>query len=365
MNNMLGRPVIFTAILVYAAILLGCVLTAPGETPNGGTRTSSPRGKSGKILLSERPTTLPFRGVAMQLHRIDWLDEYKKSVDEIVEVGADTVQLVVDARMENGTSSRIYIDQRLTPGMEFLGSLIDYAKGKNLRVVVMPIVLLDNPRGNEWRGTINPEDWSGWWESYRSLLYHYAWISELHKVDMLVVGSELVSTESKTEEWIKTISMIRRYYKGMLTYSANWDHYQDIPFWEHLDLISTNSYWSLGDDQNVSLDEILRRWGQSPGAVLEFAKKKGKQLYFTEVGWCSLRNAASEPWDYTQEHEPIDLKLQARLYEGFFKFWHNKEGFAGFSIWEWPPGDGGKENRGYTPENKPAEKVLREWLSKK
>ena len=31
----------------------------------------------------------------------------------------------------------------------------------------------------------------------------------------------------------------------------------------------------------------------------------------------------------------------------------------------WTPGDGGANDSGYTPENKPAEKVLREWLAKK
>ena len=33
-------------------------------------------------------------------------------------------------------------------------------------------------------------------------------------------------------------------------------------------------------------------------------------------------------------------------------------------VWEWTPGDGGKDDKGYTPENKPAEKVLREWIAK-
>lgn len=37
---------------------------------------------------------------------------------------------------------------------------------------------------------------------------------------------------------------------------------------------------------------------------------------------------------------------------------------GGFSVWEWPPGDGGPDDRGCTPENKPAEEVLCEWLAK-
>ena len=34
--------------------------------------------------------------------------------------------------------------------------------------------------------------------------------------------------------------------------------------------------------------------------------------------------------------------------------------FGGFMVWEWTPGEGGKDDKGYTPENKPAEKVLRD-----
>ena len=33
-------------------------------------------------------------------------------------------------------------------------------------------------------------------------------------------------------------------------------------------------------------------------------------------------------------------------------------------IWEWPPGEGGTKDKGYTPENKPAEKVMRDWFAK-
>src|SRR5207244_9685950 len=140
---------------------VSCVLFSPPESKTEvGQRTArAPH-------VGAQPTRvagLPFRGVAMQLQRVDFMDgEYQKSIDEIVEVGADTVLFVVDSRMENGSSSRIYLDMRFTPNPEALGRLIDYAKNKNLRVVLMPIVLLDNPRGNEWRGTIKPEDWNDW-----------------------------------------------------------------------------------------------------------------------------------------------------------------------------------------------------------
>ena len=53
-----------------------------------------------------------------------------------------------------------------------------------------------------------------------------------------------------------------------------------------------------------------------------------------------------------------------RLYEAYFETWYGKPGFGGFLIWAWTPGHSGPDDRGYTPEGKPAEEVLRKWLAK-
>ena len=73
---------------------------------------------------------------------------------------------------------------------------------------------------------------------------------------------------------------------------------------------------------------------------------------------------ASEPWDYTVEDVPLDLDLQKRLYLGVFETWYGNPHLGGFSIWEWPPAEGGPDDRGYTPKGKPAEQVLKEYLAK-
>jgi len=361
-RKMFRVAVTVASVVLYVGVMLGCMLSAGPEQNRQVARLGRPQTVRG----ATRVAGLPFRGVAVQLQRIDWMDsEYRKAVDEIADLGADTVSFVVDARMENGSSSRIYLDMRSTPTPDELISLIQYAKQEHgLRVVLMPIVLLDRPRGLEWRGTINPEDWSEWWASYRAMLYHYCWIAESAKVDLLVVGSELVSTESKAEQWRQTIDMVRQNFRGLITYSSNWDHYDNIPFWEQLDLIGMNSYWKLGEDHTVSVEEIVARWKKIKRTLYEFQQKKGKPLILLEAGWCSLQNAADESWDYTKETVPIDLDLQRRLYEGFFRSWYGEPWFGGFMIWEWPPSRGGPENRGYTPKNKPAEQVLREWLKK-
>lgn len=369
------RGIIAAAIALYV-IVLGCVIW-PGSAPAGKIGSGDTSSGTGAFLDSAASETfgkrvtksaLPFRGAGMQIQRLDWMDRYKKSINEIADVGCDTVSLVVDTRQENGSSAHIYLDLRMTPGVESLGDIIDHAKSKGLRVVLMPIVLLDEPRGSEWRGTINPTDdnggWDEWFESYRGMITHFAWIAEKHKVDVLVVGSELVSSEVKLDEWTKTISKVREVFKGMVTYSANWDHYESIPFWDQLDLVAFNSYYTLGPNRNVTVEEIKQRWSEIQRDLFAFQEKVGKPLMFTEVGWCSLANAAHEPWDYTKTSEPIDLELQRKLYQAFFESWYGRPELGGFIVWEWTPEEGGPDDRGYTPENKPAEKVLREWLAR-
>lgn len=350
--------------VVYVMVAVGCMLASSGQAETGwrarvrGVATNS---------KGERLAGLPMRGAAMQIQRIDWIEtEYFKSIDEIAKLGCDSVLFVMDAHQENGSSSTIYMDLRLMPTPAQLGKLIEHAKEKGLRVMLMPIVLLDRPRKyTEWRGTIQPEKWEDWFESYRAMLYHFSWIAEAYGADVLVIGSELVSTEGQTAQWEETISTVRETFKGMLTYSANWDHYKEVTFWKWLDFASINSYYTLGQDSSVTVEQIKENWKPYKDKILNFQKDIDKPVLFTEVGWCSQANAAKEPWDYTKEEVPLDLDLQKRLWEAYFETWHGEPGLAGYMIWEWPPGDGGKKNRGYTPENKPAEEVIKSWLEKK
>jgi hypothetical protein len=361
---MIGRGVIFAAMAVYAAVL-GCVVL-PNDAPAKklSTDASSNESVMPRVRSAAWAEALPFKGAAMQIQRVDWIDKYKHSMDEMAAIGLDTVSLVVDTRQENAESSHIYLDMRMTPTPDQLSELIQYAKKKGLRVILMPVVLLDDPKGTDWRGVIRPEYWPTWFDNYRSMLTHFAWIAEQNKVDVLSVGSELVSSEKERSEWIKTISAIRDVFHGQLTYSANWDHYKSIPFWDELDLIGMNSYYELGRDRDVKVEEIVKRWKDIQKDLLAFQKKIDKPLIFLEIGWCSLDNAADMPWDYTRTEKEQDLELQKKLYEGFFRSWYRNSALGGFVVWEWTPGDPQKDDKGYTPEGKPAQEVLRSWVAK-
>lgn len=355
---MISKGIAIAATVLFAAVL--AIVIVPEDIPAREAATAVPASDRQQVSREG----LPYIGAGMQIQRVDWIDRYKQSVSEIADLGGDTVLLVVDARQENGTSSRIYLDMRMTPTPDQLGELIRHAKSRDMRVILMPIVLLDAPRGNEWRGTLKPASWEDWFDSYRQILNHFAWIAQANGVDVLVIGSELVSSESRVDQWTRTISDIREVFHGRITYSANWDHYVSVPFWDQLDLIGMNSYYKLGPNRHVTVEQIQQRWREIQRDLLAFQQRVDKPLLFLEVGWCSLANAAHEPWDYTKQTVPIDLDLQQRLYEGFFTSWWGNPALGGFMIWEWTPGDGGEEDRGYTPKGKPAEQVLRDWFAK-
>src|SRR5687767_7529655 len=99
---------------------------------------------------------------------------------------------------------------RRTPTPDQLSSLIRYAKPKRMHDILMPNELLDSPRitptKSEWRGTIAPENWKKWWDSYRDMMGHFAYIAQGTGVDVLMVGSELVSTNDQVEQWTETIN---------------------------------------------------------------------------------------------------------------------------------------------------------------
>lgn len=358
------KALVTTATAVYLAVM-GCVLMPGGtnrpvdaDVPGGGTADAAAGPRA-------RLAGLPLRGIATTINHPENIPAYIKVIDEVAAVGADTIEIVVSGRQENGTSSQVFIDQRYTPNRDQLLELFAHAKKRDLRVMLMPIVLLQNPRGNEWRGTIKPDLWAEWFDSYRAFIGHYAEVAAAGDADVLVVGSELVSSEVHGAEWKKTIKMVReKFPKGMLTYSANWDHYANIPYWEQLDFIGMNSYWKLGENNQVRVPEIMARWKEIQKELVNFSNKKNKPVVLCEVGWCSISNAAHEPWDYTQTTLQPDWELQKRLYQGFFQSWYGNPNLGGFMVWEWHPYPVVAEDKTYMPKGKPAGDVLKEWLSK-
>jgi len=305
-----------------------------------------------------------FRGIALQLHSNDPNIPFEKYVEEIARTGANTICLSTAAYQENTGANSVFIDSRRSPPADRLIGLIELSHKRGLRVVLMPIVLLENPGAGEWRGLIDPPRPDEWWEDYENVILFYAKVAERGKAEMLMVGSELISLERQTGRWRTLIGKVRKVYRGRLSYSANWDHYEVPKFWSDLDVIGMTVYYDLVGQKKPSLEVLLESWKPIKKRVLRWQRTQGKPIIFTEVGWPSMVGCAKEPWNYVTGQKP-DLRTQDLCFQAFFRTWRGEPVVAGALIWEWrnaPGQHGGPLDTSYVPINKPAMQTIQEYF---
>jgi hypothetical protein len=66
-------------------------------------------------------------------------------------------------------------------------------------------------------------------------------ISTIRKMELFCFGTELGNAIAKRPQyWSQLIVKIRKY-TGKLTYAANWDDFDKVPFWKELDYIGIDA----------------------------------------------------------------------------------------------------------------------------
>ena len=350
----IGRDKLIILSVFATALVAGIwqLAAGPDRGPDAGPAKPSSAGE--------------FRGISLQLHNSNPDVPYEKYIDEIAVTGANTVSLVVSGFQENCSSTSIFIDVRKVPPRERIIRLVARAKAKKLRVVIMPILLLENPREDEWRGKIAPAKWEHWWEDYGNFIGYWAHIAQESEADLLMVGSELVSTEDKTRQWRNLIAHVRKIYtRGRLSYSANWDHYKVPAWWDDLDMIGMTTYHDLTKGKDPTLGNILAGWRPIKKDILAWQKKVNRPIIFTEVGWPNQPTCAQYPWDYYRSDKTAP-EAQAACFEAFFRTWIREPAVAGILVWEWRNSNGQNTSpdtdTSYVPYGKPAMTVVRKYF---
>ncbi len=305
------------------------------------------------------------KGMALGLYAKDPHYSYEEDLKGIKALGVDHVSLIISWYQKNISSTDIYPhwkpigDFDTTPDIK-LTEVIRQAHGMGLKVFLFPILRIEERKDKEWRGNITPQNTEEWLQSYTRFTLHYAHIASRYGVELFSVGSELCSVEPELVFWKNLIKKIRTFYPGQLIYSANWDHYKKIGFWEDLDYLGLNGYYELAKNSTPTLQELTLKWWDIENEISAWQEQNRKSIIFTEIGYPSIDGACSKPWDYTRV-SPIDLEEQALCYEAFFLSWGRSQKLAGVYFWNWY-GEGGTTDRGYTPRGKPAEKVIAKWF---
>lgn len=301
-------------------------------------------------------------GIALGLHFEDSGRGYEGYLWEIARTGAGHVSLVIQWSMTDIRASEVRRHPLFTPTDEDVIRVIRQAKAFGLEVTLFPILWIEERADGEWRGRLAPEDPAAWFASYRSFVLHYAAIAAAEGVWALSVGSELGSMEMWETQWRALISSCREVFAGPLLYSANWDHAERTPFWDALDFIGVTGYYELAteEDPEPGVEPLSRAWRPIIEQLRVLSEENARPVLITEVGYVAQSIAAARPWDYTVDGD-VDLGAQYEAFVALTRLWNQEPFLAGVFVWNWF-GDGGSQDNGYTPRNKPSEQVLRRWF---
>lgn len=223
-----------------------------------------------------------------------------------------------------------------------------------------------------WRGLFTGElemqseaDWQQLEAAYSDFILTYATLAEETRAELFCIGTELKRfVQARPEFWRRLIAQVRERYSGQLTYAANWDEYDQVPFWTELDLIGIDAYFPLSEERDPSVAALREGWARWKEPMKAMSLRLNRPVVFTEYGYRSVDFTARKPWMYDRNQERVNLQAQSNAKTALFEeFWH-EPWFAGGFVWKWfinYPLSGGPMDNQFTPQNKPAERVIRAY----
>jgi len=249
---------------------------------------------------------------------------------------------------------------------ETKNGLLQYAKEfkkNDVKVMVKPQIWV-------WRGEFtgniemdSEENWIILEASYSEFILTYAKAAQEIKADILCIGTELEKfVMQRPKYWQKLIVEIRKIYKGKLTYAANWDEFKRVSFWNEIDFIGVDAYFPLSDKKSPTVQELEIGWIPHKEEIIKIQKQFNKPILFTEFGYRSVDFNAVKPWDYSRVEGSVNLQAQVNGLQAIHNQFWKEDWFAGGFVWKWfhkHDEVGGKTNNRFTPQNKPAEDLIR------
>ncbi len=322
--------------------------------------------------LAQSQSGFEYNGI---VHVSWWFDEYTypdatSSRNDLAATGTNWAAVLVTQYQDTANSNVIAPIGEKTPTDAALITAIQDLHSKGVKVMLKPHI---DPWNGQWRGDINPTDIDAWFASYTTFILHYAQMAEMLNVEAYCMGTEFrtISGAANRDRWLAVINAIRNVYGGVLTYAANAtfpaDEFTSVSFWDQLDLIGLDGYFTLTDQTNPTLAQLIAAWRSNRygedlvAAVQNFADSRQKPVIFTEIGYKSTDGTNREPWNFGLTGA-LDTAEQRDCYEAAFTVWSQQSSWMkGFFWWAWPVPAPVANDTDYNPRGKPAEAVLRNW----
>jgi hypothetical protein len=280
-----------------------------------------------------------------------------QSLNEMVKVGATWVQFT-PVWGQSTTSASVIARTPQTVNDDHLERIIALAHRYGLKVFLTPHIYVPN----ESRSTIRPDDHEAWFASYTTFIGHYAAMAQRLGVEQFAVGSELASISDDRPGWLQVIREVRAGYDGTVMYAAEPGEAERVPFWDALDMIGIDAYFSLSTASTTDVSALQRAWEPIRAAIAEGSARYGLKVLFTEAGYTSQEGTTTRPNDWMLGTPPSESE-QAAAYQALLATFSDEPWWEGVYWWVWNalPDDGSDHATNYSPRGKAAEQVLRDW----
>lgn len=302
------------------------------------------------------------RGIVISCPRAGQIwgsSEMASTLEEITSLGADWAAIHPYARIHrNGT-----VQYRPAAETGYLARAAELARAADVQLFWKPHLAYWG--SFEWRGDIefghDKEAWRRFFESYQSFIVDQARFAEHLGVDLFSVGVEYEKTTHFETEWRQIIAAVRSVFSGRLTYAANWDSLDRVPFWDALDSIGVHAYFPLTRGVTRDRSALSAGWDRPLTELEELSRlHQDKPILFAEIGYPRSQRAAMEPWIPDNLDLPEVVSLRQTLIEVALETIEQAPFIEGMFWWKWIPGDN-RWDRDFSMKDQEALQALRRY----
>lgn len=290
----------------------------------------------------------------------------QENITPVKQVYADYAAVMPFGFIPEVNSHEIIFDtERQWFGETKLGAkqYIDLLHRNRIKVMLKPQLWI-------WRGIFtgelqmdSEENWQRLENRYEDFILTYADLAEETRVEIFCIGTELERfVKYRPDFWTSLIGKVRERYSGKLTYAANWDEFGRTPFWSSLDYIGIDAYFPLSEAKTPTVEELKVAWIPWKEKIASVSDTLKRPVLFTEFGYRSMDYTAKKPWLVHRNEEQVNLEGQVNAKKAIFESFWDEDWFAGGFVWKWfinHERSGGPNDNRFTPQNKPAQEVIR------
>lgn len=314
------------------------------------------------VFTSDKKVEMEFKGMNL----VAPIKELKSNTFQALLVNnVNAISIIPYAYVNIDDATVNYNNKRQWWGerVEGISASAKMAHQANMTVMLKPHLWVNH---NFYTGNLDfatVKEWEHWEDEYEKYILDFALLAQQEKIELFCFGTELGNAIAKRPAyWNQLILKIKKTYNGKLTYAANWDDYDKVPFWDQLDYIGVDAYFPLSNKENPSVIELNEGWKKHLSKMEATQKKYKKKILFTEYGYRNSDFAAEAPW--TENKNAINNTAQANAYESLFQTMTQQKWFIGGFAWKWYADDYHKKPTNsvdYTPQEKPALTIIKKW----